>query len=1551
MSSLDDLLKEAEEEQKREMDTQGLGEKFDAFRESVPNGRMDNRAVEDLFMWSQETEDAGERGMLQAISGGQEVGVGTTPPDTGPDGEGDSPDAAGEVSEGGDRPEADLDIWTPPEAATAENYRAPSTDEMTSTPEWMDYAKQLYKFKGEPEFRPGITPGAPNIYEGPPTDEDIAQWARREIQMFNWNVASTMTWAKDIMSRNDPQAAKAFLNLLNMYDHSDGGFFEAMTAVNAILMDPTTYVGLGVGSLASKGTAKAFAKQELKKAIQLGLQGTVAGATEGGALAGGFDIVKQNIEKEAGARQDIDLAQAGKATGFGMGLGMLLAGPMGYAVGRHLDKAKQAMDDAMMRIHGFKTEETRRKMQELPIDQVGELLRSMQMAQALVGVPDELPILAMKLLGIEDVAELPRLPDGELDVKAIEQILGRRSDDVAANEPFAGDTGPMGRGEGPDIEEPNWVEVGANQTGKLKLARVVEADVLDDPDVVDPDVVDSILREWADEFAYQIHDSLKAGVKPTTKAVKADEVFAMQRSIDHDPNFPDPMPGIYPEYKDKPILFEWDGKLHIIDGHHRFDKAADTGEAIEAYIFKDPQAPGGHRSNIEKSTARAPQKAVPDEESQALAQRILELDELEKGGVQLRAPGQRGSTIVYPHTGEEFELVGRTKNGWYKAVSRFTGQERNFRRNQFTVREAAPVPDRAGPMDLTPFSEQAARIIAMAEGVHGNETKLKEVNVTIKEIQSLAKDMEKAGIDIKEKDIATHWTPAELYYLRDTYNRMAHGMADLARNLASVMDNGGHLDDMALAYFNAAHVQFVSIRDLFYGVRGNAARMLRVLKERPKGADSYDWSQSILDTLQMQGGRRNTERAIKLMADYARRGNKGVGKPEGNIHQMSVKIWGEKLGQAILAVRYNMMLSSWRTHFFNFLGNSASGMYEHLLISPTRGAINNVAYVKDVALHHLKGSPKPDPATRYTLQTLASEWKGHRAAFRDSLALAKEIAMGRDIGEGKVWNELGLRYDVINVPDTAFGKLGTTPVRMLEAGDALFKNQYRSARIYYLADQKARSDEIHRGMDYETQFKYWVDNPDGSMEKEAREYAAKMTYTNDPNVYEGVLSAVARGAQSAQSSSLAVNFILPFVRTPANLLGYSLQMTGLDAVMAHKAFFNNILSSDHRVRQEAMAKLTVAAGLWAVVWDMVQDGDITGAGPTNWEERKAWEANGWQRNSIKVFGKYVDMSRAAPPGQSLTLMATIAEQLSILNIDEKEGMAWIGAALMAAADQLKDENYLSTVSDFIVAIDSKDEARWRSLGASTLNSLFIPNLARDFRRIADPVDRTMKSPDLMSQVVKQMKNAYPKLSEDLPPDRDWAGKPKNYFGNAFVRGILPFNVKEPTRQDKASMALAYANVPISTPPTRLDMPGTGNFIDLMAMDEGDGYVYDKYVQFVGESRREAVEKVVNHPKWQGLVDDDNIGPGSEGETMLRKAIAIGSKMGRAKMLEFLISHSGPNSTYDRGDGKQVTIVHRFSKDQYMEILKRVRRENQSVPEETPQYEIRERREGVEFFKP
>ena len=90
--------------------------------------------------------------------------------------------------------------------------------------------------------------------------------------------------------------------------------------------------------------------------------------------------------------------------------------------------------------------------------------------------------------------------------------------------------------------------------------------------------------------------------------------------------------------------------------------------------------------------------------------------------------------------------------------------------------------------------------------------------------------------------------------------------------------------------------------------------------------------------------------------------------------------------------------------------------------------------------------------------------------------------------------------------------------RLLEAGDAFFKNQYFNSKLHFLAERKARYDSVHNGADFKTRYHEILDEPPPSMYKEAQDYAAKMTYTNDPNVYGGILAGLARGAQSLQSS-------------------------------------------------------------------------------------------------------------------------------------------------------------------------------------------------------------------------------------------------------------------------------------------------------------------------------------------------------------------------------------------------------------------------------------------------
>lgn len=1746
-----DVMQEAAEIRRKKLDALGIGDQYDLWRESLPEGQdMSDQEAFNTFLEIQGIESAALDGRLSVSSGGEETTPGTPPPIPGPDDEEGGPDAPGEVSEGA--PEdagADTErvtelqpvegMWMPPEESKALNYIEPTTAQMAATDEWVENAKVLWKAMGSPNVhdkRRPSTPWMPEADQPPPpemSDHDIGEWARRELSLFNWNVAATVSYGHKIMSSNDPKLALAFLNLSNMYDHSDGGGTEFARALLGIAADPTTYIGMGVGTVAAKGVAKATAKSGLTKMMQMGIVGATAGAVEGGSLAGGFDLVVQNIEQEAGARQDIDYGRAMTATGIGMGAGIILGGGGGTLAGRKMDKLAAIHDELQKVLDGVKDVEAERVAAGLTVDQLGEMVGALIRAENLTTTQRQAAKVVSDFMA--GGKEIPRHPDGTIDEVAFAEQLIEFADEQDAKQALAAEMleeqeeGYRGRateeelGITPEQMARDEVQTIPLEDLPTEINRLVDQTVVqrDDPagwfydetigdgelSYFEPDSDYADLEAIADRLGIEYDIGGRGGVeaffvlgdnvdkvmfmqdviqrrggetilpgrrggRPFTveeglaRGLSDEEIAALEMnpinvadkleragfkvvlgeegdilfdattmsdatvdrinrvaartgveigivgareppplvdpdkviSIDTLPE--DPVDRLLAEAYatetgsdlDRQLkMQEWlfaenkrsGGELVVVaeDGTELYRgvelQAADnawrianregkhptTSHTTERGDFDPPEAfepkatgyitVSGDPVDVARFGAEMAEEVTPARlpaaESRAFARRIAEMEKTATQEVVAKTASLPGS-YVRDITGGEFEVMGRTKNGWFHLRNRLTGEEINRRRNQFEVVESYPKPEAAGPMELKPFTKSAAKIIAMNEDIVSG--KLEKVKITTAEQRTIVDELRRMGIKIDEKSLSSHWSPAELLFLRDTYNAQANGIADLARLLANDLENNGRLTDQQMAMFNEAHTQFVATRDLFFGVSGNAARQLQILKSRPTD-EVYEFSQAIMDSLSISGGRRNTERAITAMAEVSDAAKRKPGQTRtGAITTQSQTIWGNKIASGFLIARYNMMLSSWRTHFFNFLGNSASGVYQHGLITPVRAIINNMAYARDVALSVIDPRFTPDPADRMTRHQVWAPIRSHFSSARDSLMLAKEIAMGRDIGEGKVWNELGLRYNVVNVPESAFGKLGTTPVRLLEAGDAFFKNQYYMAKVHELASVKARYDEIHNGLDFETKYREYVDTPDAPTQRQAKEFAAKQTYTNDPNVYGGVLAALARGAAAAQNRSIIVNMIVPFVRTPANLLSYSMEMIGVNQVLTLPQTYNQIMKGSAAESQEAIARLTVAAGLWLTVAEMYQNGDITGVGPSSWEERKAWEAAGWQPNSIKIHGKWYNISRADPAATSLVAIASVYDFYNLTRQDRRPKGEWVGAGLLYTADMLVDEAYLSTASDIITAISSKEEARFRSVGASLVNSVMIPNLIRDFRRATDPVKRSGASEDFVGQMVKQMKNAFPWWSQDLAPQRDWKGEPLQYYGNAYTRGLIPFDIRNPQDSDPASMAVAYARIPPAMPSRSIAWPkGQGDAIQLFAMDKGEGYVYDKYAQMVGEARHMAVKELMRKPIWRQMVEEGNIGPGSDGDRALREVMAIGSHVGRLKMLDFLINHSGDNNTFQRDTGETIIIHHPVSVGEYRRLRRAVRQQNIPVPEELRQYEIQERQEGPEFFTP
>lgn len=83
----------------------------------------------------------------------------------------------------------------------------------------------------------------------------------------------------------------------------------------------------------------------------------------------------------------------------------------------------------------------------------------------------------------------------------------------------------------------------------------------------------------------EVEDLIDAGVEPDIVPADPKQLLATQDWLS---NAGGDGP-LFPEYPDRPVVYEKAGKYYILDGHHRTTKAWKTGRPISVYLFSDQQ--------------------------------------------------------------------------------------------------------------------------------------------------------------------------------------------------------------------------------------------------------------------------------------------------------------------------------------------------------------------------------------------------------------------------------------------------------------------------------------------------------------------------------------------------------------------------------------------------------------------------------------------------------------------------------------------------------------------------------------------------------------------------------------------------------------------------------------------------------------------------------------------------------------------------------------------------------------------------------------------------
>lgn len=318
----------------------------------------------------------------------------------------------------------------------------------------------------------------------------------------------------------------------------------------------------------------------------------------------------------------------------------------------------------------------------------------------------------------------------------------------------------------------------------------------------------------------------------------------------------------------------------------------------------------------------------------------------------------------------------------------------------------------------------------------------------------------------------------------------------------------------------------------------------------------------------------------------------------------------------------------------------------------------------------------------------------------------------------------------------------------LAAGDEYSKTVLYHAQVRALATREGIAQGLS-GPELKEHIAKVLADPPKAMRADAIEFANYGTFTRE-------LGKAGQNFQRVISQMPLLRFVVPFVRTPANIFKFTYERTPLAPLS--RAVRDDIAAGGLR-RSRALAKIGMGTSVMAMGVDWSMNGIVTGAGPSDPKTRAALRRAGWQPYSIKIGDTYYSYARFEPVATILGLSADLAEILSNYEAYDVQAQEDVDelftAAALAAGNQVVGKTFLRGASDLAEAL--ADPERNLPGFLRRFAGSFVPAGSAGLDRAINPE---------MQQVfnyVDAIRERIPGFSEAVPPRRNIWGEPIQYF--------------------------------------------------------------------------------------------------------------------------------------------------------------------------------------------
>lgn len=502
-----------------------------------------------------------------------------------------------------------------------------------------------------------------------------------------------------------------------------------------------------------------------------------------------------------------------------------------------------------------------------------------------------------------------------------------------------------------------------------------------------------------------------------------------------------------------------------------------------------------------------------------------------------------------------------------------------------------------------------------------------------------------------------------------------------------------------------------AFQEALTGGTSEAGRALRQFRQQVTSATGD--SVKLERLLKQVGGRDKVEEIARLL------GQLDVNDPV-SVNQFIRNLQKPGMSDYVTELYYNSILSGPKTHIVNSLSNTLNAF-----VSPFERA---VAAAVDIPLSKLQGRK----LSRLFSEVPADAF-GAVEGIKDGVR-----AFGRTMKTG-ISPEQASKYELQRTRAFTgkFGRVVNLPSTALEAADAMMY------QVNYRAAFKATAKRMSGGSP--ERYAELLSNPTKELMAEADHIAEYRLYRQEPGKTTSAIMGLRESISIGGFKPL--RYIVPFIRTPANLLKYGLERSPagwLNPKLWKNIAIKNPEAAD-QIARAAMGSVAASALAWYVL-----EGKITGAAPTNPAERDRFYRDGKQPFSVRIGNKWVSYQRLEPFNQTF---GQVAAAIDALKANDKDVAGKVAQAVSTISQNLVSQTYMSGLSNAIDMI-SQPERYAGDVFTKFATALGTP-MSSATRTVAQVFDPTVRQPGTLGE---SFKAGIPGLSQQVPAKIDVFGQ-------------------------------------------------------------------------------------------------------------------------------------------------------------------------------------------------